>query len=276
VQHAVNFSGGLHHSMPDKASGFCVYSDIAAGITHLLDHGVQRIAYVDVDVHHGDGVERHFWDDPRVMTISIHQNGRTLFPGTGFPSDVGGPEARGTAVNVALPPGTGDDLWLRAFGGIVPELLEAFSPQVLFSQHGCDSHSLDPLAAFNLSVDGQRESYRQLHDLAHRLCDGLWVAVGGGGYEWIDVVPRAWTHLLAIAAGKPIPPSAETPSEYANYVANWLGRHPPSHMTDGRIPQAKPFDWNYNPDDPVDRAILATREAVFPYWGLFADPFGSL
>jgi acetoin utilization protein AcuC len=121
--HAVNIVGGLHHAMRDRASGFCIYNDVAVGIQHLLDQGARRVAYVDVDVHHGDGVERIFWDDPRVLTISLHETGQMLFPGTGFPRDLGGPEALGSAVNVALPPGTGDGGWLRAFHAVVPPLV---------------------------------------------------------------------------------------------------------------------------------------------------------
>ena len=128
--HAVNLAGGLHHAMPAMASGFCVYNDIGVAIAWLLDHGVERVAYVDVDVHHGDGVQAMFYDDPRVMTISLHETGRTLFPGTGYPTEVGGPGAEGTAINVALPAGTGDNAWLRAFQAVVPQALEAFRPQV--------------------------------------------------------------------------------------------------------------------------------------------------
>ncbi len=118
--HSANITGGLHHAMPDRASGFCIYNDLAVGIRWLLDNGATKVAYVDVDVHHGDGVEKIFYDDPRVLTISLHETGQTLFPGTGFPQDVGGPDARGSAVNVALPPGTSDAGWLRAFHAVVP------------------------------------------------------------------------------------------------------------------------------------------------------------
>ena len=114
-----------------------------------------QVAYVDVDVHHGDGVEKIFWDDPRVLTVSLHETGQMLFPGTGFPHDVGGPDAQGSAVNVALPPGTADAGWLRAFHAVVPDLVREFAPEVLVTQHGCDSHAADPLAHLMLSVDGQ-------------------------------------------------------------------------------------------------------------------------
>ena len=181
---------------PTAASGFCVYNDAAVAIAWALAAGAERVAYVDVDVHHGDGVEAAFWDDPRVLTISLHESGRYLFPGTGSPNDVGGPGAEGRAVNVALPPGTGDDGWLRAFHAVVPPLLERFDPQLLVTQHGCDSHALDPLAHLELSVDGQRATYAALHDLAHRYAGGRWVALGGGGYALVQVVPRAWAHLV--------------------------------------------------------------------------------
>ncbi|MGI3784044.1 MAG: acetoin utilization protein AcuC, partial [Janthinobacterium lividum] len=194
---ASNIAGGLHHAMPGKTSGFCVYNDLAVAIRWLLDHGVERVAYVDVDVHHGDGVQAVFYDDPRVMTVSLHETPLCLFPGTGFPTETGGPNALGSAVNVALPPGTGDAGWLRAFDAIVPQVLAAHRPQVLVTQHGCDAHRHDPLADLDLSLDGQRASYLALAELADELCEGRWVSTGGGGYAVLHVVPRAWTHLLA-------------------------------------------------------------------------------
>lgn len=275
AQHAINIAGGLHHAMPDRASGFCIYNDIGVAIAWLLAQGYRRIAYIDVDVHHGDGVQAMFYDDPRVLTISIHEDPRTLFPGTGFPDEAGGPGALGTAVNIALPAGTGDQGWLRAFHAIVPDVLEAFDPQIIVSQHGCDSHFEDPLAHLTLSIDGQRMSYEAIHRWAHRFAEGRWIAVGGGGYEWVNVVPRAWTHLIAEAAGNPISPESETPESFRTYVSESLGRPGPAHMTDGRQPWAKPFDQGCDPADPVDSAILATRAAVYPHLGLEAhlDPW---
>jgi len=270
--HAVNLAGGLHHAMPGSASGFCVYNDIAVGIQWLLDQGVERVVYVDVDVHHGDGVQAMFYDDPRVLTISLHESPLTLFPGTGFPEEIGGPGALGSAVNVALPAGTGDQGWLRAFHAVVPDVLEAFAPQVIVSQHGCDTHLDDPLAHLALTVDGQRMSYEAIHRWAHRFCEGRWIAVGGGGYEWVDVVPRAWTHLIAEAAGAPIDPQRETPEGFQSFVMSTLGRPAPLRMTDGSNPWPKPFDQGFDPSNPVDAAVLATRSAVYPHLGLVADP----
>jgi acetoin utilization protein AcuC len=268
--HAVNITGGLHHAMPDRASGFCIYNDVAVGIRYLLDRGAQRVAYVDVDVHHGDGVERVFWDDPRVLTISLHETGQMLFPGTGFPQDLGGPDALGTAVNVALPPGTGDGGWLRAFHAVVPPLVKEFAPEVLVTQHGCDSHIEDPLAHLMLSVDGQRAAYLALHDLAHEVAGGRWVATGGGGYALVEVVPRAWTHLLSIVGGRPLDPALETPGSWREHVRTALGRVAPHRMTDGRTPAYRDWSAGYDPETWLDRAIHTTRMAAFPQHGL--DP----
>lgn len=272
ADHAVNLAGGLHHAMPGSAGGFCIYNDISVAIAWLLEQGVQRVAYVDVDVHHGDGVQTCFWDDPRVMTISLHEDPRSLFPGTGRPDEVGGRGAEGCAVNIALPAGTGDQGWLRALHGVVPDLLGAFQPEVLITQQGVDTHFEDPLAHLTVSLDGQRMAFEALHRWAHRYAGGRWVAVGGGGYEWVDVVPRAWTHLLAIAAGRPIDPETAVPDSFHEFVLEAMGRQAPGRMTDGRQPWPKPFDQGFDGSDPVDAAILATREAVFPRWGLVAEP----
>ena len=272
VLHAANITGGLHHAMPERASGFCVYNDVAVAIRWLQAHGAERVAYVDVDVHHGDGVEKVFWDDPDVLTISLHETGQLLFPGTGAADDVGGPGAHGSAVNVALPPGTSDSGWLRAFHAVVPPLLREFGPDVLVTQHGCDSHVDDPLAHLALTVDGQRASYLALHDLAHELCGGRWVATGGGGYAVVDVVPRTWTHLLGIVAGSPVDPATPVPAGWRDGVVHRLGRQAPLRMTDGASPDHRDWSSGYDPGTWLDRAVNATRQAVFPYHGLDPQP----
>jgi acetoin utilization protein AcuC len=272
TEHGVNFAGGLHHAMPGNASGFCVYNDPAIAIAWLLQQGAERVAYVDIDVHHGDGVQTIFWNDPRVLTISMHEHPRTLFPGTGYPSETGGPDAEGSAVNLALPPGTADAGWLRGFYAIVPPLLEAFRPAVLVTQHGCDSHVEDPLAHLAVTVDGHRTAAAALHGLAHELCEGRWVATGGGGYAVISVVPRSWTHLVAEAAGAPIDPETAIPEPWRDYVQTTYGRVAPLRMTDGSQISITLFDEGYDPADELDRAILATRKAVFPSHGLDPHP----
>jgi acetoin utilization protein AcuC len=266
--HAANIAGGLHHAMPSAASGFCVYNDVAVAIQWLLDNGARRVAYVDVDVHHGDGVQKIFYNDPRVLTISLHETGQMLFPGTGYPIESGGPGAVGTSVNVALPPGTGDAGWLRAFHAVVPPLVRAFEPDILVTQHGCDSHASDPLAHLMLSVDGHRASYLALHELAHEVCRGRWVATGGGGYEVVDVVPRSWSHLLAIVGGVPLDVETETPADWCAEVAERMGRQAPLSMTDGREPAYRDVSEGIDPDSWLDRAITETRAAVFPENGL--------
>ncbi|MBO0846272.1 MAG: acetoin utilization protein AcuC [Nocardioides sp.] len=268
--HSVSICGGLHHAMPDRSSGFCIYNDVAVGIRWLLDQGVRKIAYVDVDVHHGDGVERIFYDDPRVLTISLHETGQVLFPGTGFPQECGGPNAEGSAVNVALPPGTADAGWLRAFHAVVPPLVREFGPDLLVTQHGCDSHRDDPLADLMLSVDGQRASYVALHELAHEVCGGKWLSTGGGGYALVDVVPRAWTHLLSLVGGQPLDPATDTPESWRAHVRENLGQTPPFRLTDGRDPTYRDWSEGYDPATWLDRSIHTTREAIFPLHGL--DP----
>ncbi|MCV2394854.1 acetoin utilization protein AcuC [Actinotalea sp. M2MS4P-6] len=270
ADHAVNLAGGMHHAMADHASGFCLYNDAAVAIRALLAQGVRRVAYVDVDAHHGDGVERAFWDDPRVLTCSIHESGLTLFPGTGHPGDNGGPAARGHAVNVALPSGTGDAKWLRAVESVVPPLLRAFRPQVVVSQHGCDSHGLDPLTNLAVSVDAQRRAMDTVHDLAHEVADGRWLALGGGGYAVARVVPRVWTHLIGVAAHAPVSAGTEVPLSWREYGERLFGFPMPTTMSDGPLPRVRPWSEGYDPGDDVDRAILAARTAAFEWHDL--DP----
>ncbi|MEU6085124.1 acetoin utilization protein AcuC [Streptomyces sp. NPDC047108] len=269
TQHAVNFAGGLHHAMPGSAAGFCIYNDAALAIARLLELGAERVAYLDVDVHHGDGVQAAFWDDPRVLTVSVHEHPRTLFPQTGWPEETGGPDAEGSAVNVALPAGTGDEGWLRAFHGVVPELLAAFRPQVLVTQHGADTHFEDPLAHLAVSLDAQRAVAESVHGLAHEYAEGRWVALGGGGYAIVDVVPRSWTHLVGIAAERPVEPESLVPEDWRHQVYARTRQMAPGRMTDGRRPSWR--DWEesgYDPADRLDQAIRATRMAVFPAHGL--------
>ncbi|MFF3775252.1 acetoin utilization protein AcuC [Streptomyces sp. NPDC002232] len=270
--HAVNFAGGLHHAMPGAASGFCIYNDASLAIARLLELGAERVAYVDVDVHHGDGVQAAFWEDPRVLTVSLHEHPRTLFPQTGWPEETGAPgPGEGGAVNVALPAGTGDAGWLRAFHAVVPELLADFRPQVLVTQHGADTHFEDPLAHLAVSLDAQRAVQEACHELAHEHAEGRWVALGGGGYAVVDVVPRSWTHLVGIAAHAPVDPASVIPESWRDEVYARTRQRGPARMTDGRWPVGF-RDWagGYDPADRLDQAVLATRKAAFPLRGLLA------
>ena len=222
----------------------------------------------DLDAHHGDGVQAAFWDDPRVLTISVHEHPDTLFPGTGRPGETGGPHADGSAVNVALPAGTGDAGWLRAFHAVVPPIVRSFGPQLLVSQHGCDSHRDDPLTNLALSIDGQRVAHAAIHALAHEASGGRWLFTGGGGYEHVHVVPRTWTHLLFEAAGAPLDPAAAIPELWREYVSCVTSQTAPERMTEGAPGTFTDYESGHDPADPVDRAIMATRKAVFPHHGL--------
>jgi len=269
--HGANVAGGLHHAMARQASGFCIYNDPAIAISWLLSAGASRVAYVDLDVHHGDGVQAAFYDDPRVLTISLHEHPVSLFPGTGVASENGTGDGRGYSVNVALPAGTGDAGWLRAIDAVVPPLLAAFQPDVLVTQHGCDTHRLDPLAHLDVSLDAQRQAAVWMHELAHAHAGGRWVLVGGGGYQRVQVVPRCWTHLLAVAAGQPISPAAPTPEQWRVLAARLTGEQAPLSMTDGAAATFVPAAVSgIDPADPVDRAIMNTQRSVFSWHGISA------
>lgn len=269
-ERAVNFCGGMHHAMPGRAAGFCVYNDLAAAIDQFLEAGYERIAYIDFDAHHGDGTERFFWDDPRVLTISLHENGRYLFPGTGFANDIGGLSASASAINVALPPRTADADWLRAVDAVVPKVLREFSPQVIVSQHGCDGHRLDPLTHLRLSVDAMRVAAMWVRDLADTYAEGRWLATGGGGYAIVDVVPRAWVNLVAIAAGADIDPATPTPERWRDYVQAKAGMTAPEIMTDGHDGAFESWSGGFDPESDLDRTVMSTRKNIFPFYGLDA------
>jgi acetoin utilization protein AcuC len=257
--HAFNAAGGLHHAMPARASGFCVYDDPAVAIEWMLLRGVERIAYVDVDVHHGDGPQAIFYDEPRVLTISLHESGEYLFPGTGFVEESGGSDAEGTKVNVPLAPGTGDAGWLRAFGEVVPPLVRSFDPEVIVTQLGCDTHHTDPLAHLRLTTRAYREAYASLHGLAHEVAGGRWVATGGGGYQWATVAPRAWTLAFAEMVGAE--PADELPETWVERLEGRLASPVPTRLSEEPLAQGPA-------DDEADRVIELVRRRIFPLHGL--------
>ncbi len=201
---AAAFSGGLHHAMRDRASGFCVYNDLNVAIAHARSKGA-RVAYLDVDAHHGDGVQDAFYADADVLTVSLHESGRYLFPGTGYGSELGREAGRGWSVNVPLEPFTDDASFLEAFDLVVPAALEAFAPDVIVLQAGADAHALDPLADLQLSLQGMRAVYERVVGLADALCEGRLVVTGGGGYAAFHVPPRAWAHAWSAMTGAPLP-----------------------------------------------------------------------
>ncbi|WP_019927936.1 acetoin utilization protein AcuC [Nocardia sp. BMG111209] len=283
TRRAVSIGGGMHHAMAGAASGFCVYNDVAVAISWLLEHGFDRIAYVDVDVHHGDGVQKAFYGDPRVLTVSIHQHPATLWPNTGWPEEIGAGAGEGTAINLPVLPGTRDPQWLRAFHAVVPGALAAFRPQLVVSQCGVDTHREDPLADLELSVDGQRAAFIAMRELADRYAEGRWLAVGGGGYGLVRVVPRAWTHLLAVALDRTVDPGTAIPADWIAQVREYAPAvEPPRTMGDGADlsftrwdgPGGTPETGDERADRAqraVDTAVLATRRATFGLLGLDAE-----
>jgi acetoin utilization protein AcuC len=204
VEHAYQPGGGLHHAMRSRASGFCIYNDVALAIARARRDGL-RVLYVDLDVHHGDGVQALHYHDPGVMTISFHESGRSLFPGTGSVSELGEGIAAGTSVNVPLEPGCGPEAWLASVRSVVPALAAAFGPDIIVSQHGSDGHAWDPLAHLSLTTTAMGEAARLIDRMAHRYADGRWFATGGGGYSVYRVVPRVWALTWLAGAHREAP-----------------------------------------------------------------------
>src|SRR5574342_736934 len=198
VRCAFNMAGGLHHAAAARAAGFCYFNDAAVIIKHLVRRG-RRVAYVDIDAHHGDGVQFGFYDTDQVLTISIHESGESLFPGTGSVEEVGRARGIGYAANVPLLPGSDDEIFLWAFDQVVPPLLAAFHPDVVVTQLGIDTHHTDPLTNLAMTTTGFAEAVRRLEPHCRR-----WIALGGGGYN-LENVPRSWTLAWAIMNAREVP-----------------------------------------------------------------------
>lgn len=202
---AFNIAGGLHHALPARASGFCIYNDPAVAIAWLLHHGAEKVVYLDTDAHHGDGVQWIFYDDPRVMTISIHESGRYLFPGTGDIGEIGRERARGTSINIPLDPGASDADMLLALDEAAIPLARAFEPDAFVFQHGCDTHRLDPLTHLDCTLEVFRQIGIRERLLVREVTRGRAISGGGGGYAYREIVPRAWTLTFSALAGIELP-----------------------------------------------------------------------
>jgi acetoin utilization protein AcuC len=197
VTHAFNPAGGLHHALRDRASGFCIYNDPAVAAAVIASEFNARVFYVDFDCHHGDGVQWIFYHDPNIFTLSFHESGRYLFPGTGAPDEIGEGDGKGACANLPFAPFTEDASWQEAVNALFPPLLERFNPDILISNHGCDTHEWDPLTHLSLSTRSLAWQARLSHHMAHHHASGRWLAVGSGGYDWRRVVPRSWALLWA-------------------------------------------------------------------------------
>ncbi len=205
AEHAFNPAGGLHHATRGAASGFCIYNDLVVGIRTAQQEGAQKVLYVDFDVHHGDGVEFAFQEDPSVCTLSFHQDPDTLFPGTGRLHDRGHAAGKGSVVNMPLAPYTGDASWWETVSTVLPKVARAFRPDFILSQHGCDPHFSDPLAQLQLTTKPMMQAAQLSKDLAKELCGGRWVGTGGGGYQPLTVIPRVWSMVWLVMSGRDIP-----------------------------------------------------------------------
>ena len=252
---AFAIAGGVHHhAMPARASGFGVFNDAVIAIQGLVDDGL-RVAYVDIDCHHGDGVQLGFYETDQVLTISIHESGQFLFPGTGYTDETGRGDGAGYSVNVPLAPYTGDDVWLEAFDAVVPPLLGSFEPDLVFTQLGIDTHFRDPITHLRLTTQGHNEAVRRLGELAAK--SGRWVAVGGGGYD-PGAVARAWTMDLATMAGFELPERIPELFESIPIPATFADDSPPD-LGPGVLDQTRAF---------AAESVRQIRENVFPAHGL--------
>ncbi|WP_018130479.1 acetoin utilization protein AcuC [Effusibacillus pohliae] len=261
VEHALNLAGGLHHARHKEASGFCVYNDIGAAIAYIRERYNARVLYLDTDAHHGDGVQWLFYDDPDVLTISFHETGKYLYPGTGDVEERGDGRGYGYSLNIPLEPFTEDDSWIAALESVLPHVFHKFKPDVVISQNGCDAHQYDPLTHLSATTRLYREIPKMVHQLAHEVCEGRWIAVGGGGYDIWRVVPRAWTMLWAELSGQPLPD--ELPQ-------SWLDRWQPE------APVALPTTFVDPPDlfPPIPRrAEIEEKNRITVRRALLGTPF---
>lgn len=195
AEHALNLGGGLHHGFAKKASGFCIYNDGAIAIKYLREKYNLRVLYIDTDAHHGDGVQATFYDDPDVCTLSIHETGRYLFPGTGNTSERGVKQGYGYSFNFPIDAFTEDESFLEIYENAIKEISAYFKPEIIVTQNGADAHCYDPLTHLSSTMKIYEQIPIIAHEIAHQYCDGKWIALGGGGYDIWRVVPRAWAQV---------------------------------------------------------------------------------
>lgn len=219
AEHALNLGGGLHHGFQGRASGFCIYNDSTVAIKYLQQKYGARVLYVDTDAHHGDGVQWSFYDDPDVCTLSIHETGRYLFPGTGNITERGSGAGYGTSFNFPIDAFTEDESFLTIYEQAMREVFEFFKPDVVLTQNGADAHFFDPLTHLYGTMNIYEEIPKLAHKLAHEYCGGKWIAVGGGGYDIWRVVPRAWSMVWTEMTDQPLPTGA--------LPKDWLDRWQP-------------------------------------------------
>jgi acetoin utilization protein AcuC len=252
AERAFHFAGGLHHAFPDRASGFCYVNDAVLAILRLRERGL-RVAYVDIDAHHGDGVQSAFYGDPNVLTISTHERGERLFPGTGFVHEKGEGDAAGFSVNLPLEAYTDTAVYLPAFEAVVPPLLERFKPDVIVAQLGIDSHRTDPLTHLALDLQGFVRALERIVPMAPRL-----IALGGGGYDLRNVA-RAWTLAWAVLNHVELPARLPEAFEDDARRCGFTSRD----LWDA--PAALPEDIEAAVREYAARQVDAVQTTIFPY-----------
>jgi acetoin utilization protein AcuC len=227
--HSMNISGGLHHAHRGRASGFCIFNDPAISIAYLKKkYGLERILYLDIDAHHGDGVMYGFYSDAGVLDVDFHEDGHHLFPGTGYTNEIGEGSASGLKINVPLLPFTGNEQYLTLFQQIVPTAVRKYKPQMLLLQCGADAHTNDLLAHLQLTTQAYIKITKVVHDLAHEVADGRLVVFGGGGYNPANVA-RTWTLVAATLADAKLP--AATPAPWQQMFEALIGEKAPSTIS---------------------------------------------
>jgi acetoin utilization protein AcuC len=268
VQRAFSIAGGLHHARRAEAAGFCVYNDLAVAIRWLQREHAARVMYIDIDAHHGDGVQWIFYDDPEVLTLSFHESGAFLFPGTGFIDELGEGDGYGYSVNVPLDPHTDDASFLHAITELVPQLADAFQPDVIVLQAGCDAHVLDPLTHLRCTTGLYQDAVRVISDAADRCCNGRIIATGGGGYAIHSVVPRAWTLVWAALCG--IDPGNDVPESWLRMAEAEAGAPLPRTLRDAPGAFAR-SPHSITAEETNRRTVDAVRTRCLPLvtgWGL--------
>ena len=268
VTRAFSIAGGLHHARKAEAAGFCVYSDLALAIDYLKRFHGSRVMYIDYDAHHGDGVQQIFYDDPDVLKVSYHESGTYLFPGTGFIDELGSGDGYGYSINVPLDAHTEDRSFIDCFRQLVPDLAEAFRPDVIVLQNGCDSHVLDPLTHLRCTTNLFPEVVQTVCEVADRYCGGRIIAAGGGGYAIHTVVPRAWTLVWSTLRG--IAPPERIPDDWLRALRIESGKEVPLTLRDD--PDAFPASPRRaaiaETNDKTTRAVRQRALPLLTGWGL--------
>jgi acetoin utilization protein AcuC len=265
ASNAFCISGGLHHAQRSEASGFCIFNDVAISIEYFLKRKKKaRVLYVDVDAHHGDGVQNAFYRSKDVMTISTHQTGRTLFPGTGFVYETGGAEGVGYSVNVPVIPGAGSKELIHVFEEVIEPLFKAFRPNLLVTQLGVDGHYMDPLAHLAYTSYGYETVLKGLKKLSDDICDVGWLAVGGGGYHVVNVA-RLWTLFLGIMLDEEVP-DALPPAFLELCSQRGYDRCPTTIRDPDEVVQM--YFSREEVELDLERTLRRIKELIFPYHGL--------